>query len=200
VFRGLGRVVASTGTLVVAGFALMLAFAELADAAKLAFIIGAFMAGLGLGRTEHHEKIADELGALSNVLVPVFFVSIGLDADLEAMAKPSVLGLAAVMTVIAVVGKVAAGWAVRGRRADRLLIGIGMIPRGEVGLIFASIGLANAVLDEEQYGALLIVDPALDRDDPTAAALAARPHPGRTRRHRGRPDTRGRLGPRGRRS
>ncbi len=157
VFRGLGRVVASTGTLVVAGFALMLAFAELADAAKLAFIIGAFMAGLGLGRTEHHEKIADELGALSNVLVPVFFVSIGLDADLEAMAKPSVLGLAAVMTVIAVVGKVAAGWAVRGRRADRLLIGIGMIPRGEVGLIFASIGLANAVLDEEQYGAMLIV-------------------------------------------
>ncbi|MFN8021927.1 MAG: cation:proton antiporter [Acidimicrobiales bacterium] len=157
VFSWLGRLVSSTGTLVVAGFALMIAFAELADAAKLAFIIGAFMAGLGLGRTEHHEKIAGELGALSNVLVPVFFVSIGLDADLEAMAKPSVLGLAAVMTVIAVIGKVAAGWAVRGRRADRLLIGMGMIPRGEVGLIFASIGLANAVLDEEQYGALLIV-------------------------------------------
>lgn len=156
-FRRLGRIVSSSSTLVVAGFALMVAFAELADAAKLAFIIGAFMAGLALGRTEHHERIAGDLGAVSNIFVPVFFVSIGIDADLEAMAKPSVIGLAAVMTVIAVVGKVAAGWAVRGRRADRLLIGIGMIPRGEVGLIFASIGLANAVLDEEQYGALLIV-------------------------------------------
>ena len=157
VFRALGRLVSSSSTIVVAGFALMVAFAELADAAKLAFIIGAFMAGLALGRTDHHERIAADLGAVSNVFVPVFFVSIGVDADLEAMAKPSVIALAAVMTVIAIAGKVLAGWAVRGRRADRLLIGIGMIPRGEVGLIFASIGLANAVLDEEQYGALLIV-------------------------------------------
>ncbi|MEZ5249335.1 MAG: cation:proton antiporter [Ilumatobacteraceae bacterium] len=138
-------------------FALMVAFAERADAAKLAFIIGAFMAGLALGRTDHHERIAADLGAVSNVFVPVFFVSIGVDADLEAMAQPPVIALAAVMTVIAIAGKVLAGWAVRGRRADRLLIGIGMIPRGEVGLIFASIGLAEAVLDEEQYGALLIV-------------------------------------------
>ncbi len=157
VFRIIGKFATTGATAVVAGFALMVAFAELADQAKLAFIIGAFMAGLALGRTDQHERIASDLGAVSNLFVPVFFVSIGVNADLEAMAKPAVIGVALVMTVIAVAGKLVAGWAVRGRRADRLLIGIGMIPRGEVGLIFASIGLANGVLDADQYGTLLIV-------------------------------------------
>ncbi len=157
VFRIIGKFATTGATAVVAGFALMVAFAELADQAKLAFIIGAFMAGLALGRTDQHERIASDLGAVSNLFVPVFFVSIGVNADLEAMAKPTVIGVALVMTVIAVAGKLVAGWAVRGRRADRLLIGMGMIPRGEVGLIFASIGLANGVLDADQYGTLLIV-------------------------------------------
>ena len=62
-----------------------LAFAELADAAKLAFIIGAFMAGLGLGRSDHHERITRDLGAIGNILIPVFFVLIGVNADLGAM-------------------------------------------------------------------------------------------------------------------
>ena len=156
-FRALGRVVTSGATLVVAGFSLMVAFAMLADSAKLAFIIGAFMAGLALGRTDQHERISADLGAVSNILVPVFFVSIGVNADLAAMGKPSVIGVALLFTGVAVVGKLVAGLVVRGRRADRVLIGIGMLPRGEVGLIFASIGLSNAVLDADQYGVLLIV-------------------------------------------
>lgn len=157
IFRALGKVVTSGATLVVAGFALMVAFAMLADSAKLAFIIGAFMAGLALGRTDQHERISADLGAVSNILVPVFFVSIGINADLGAMGKPSVVGVALLFTLVAVLGKLVAGVVVRGRRADRVLIGIGMLPRGEVGLIFASIGLSNAVLDGDQYGALLIV-------------------------------------------
>ncbi len=156
-FRAIGRIATSGATASVAGFALMVAFAELADLAKLAFIIGAFMAGLALGRTDQHDRIASDLSAVSHVFVPVFFVSIGLNADLASMAKPSVIAVALVMTAIAVAGKLVAGWAIRGRRADRLLIGMGMIPRGEVGLIFASIGLANGVLDADQYGTLLIV-------------------------------------------
>jgi Kef-type K+ transport system membrane component KefB len=157
VFSAIHRRATSTATLVVAAFALMLSFAALADLAKLAFIIGAFMAGLGLGRTHQHERIANDLGAVANVFIPVFFLSIGINADLEAMAKPAVLGLAGCMTVVAIVGKLVAAAGVIGRRADRLLIGIGMIPRGEVGLIFASIGLSSGVLDGDQYGALLIV-------------------------------------------
>ena len=147
----------SPATVTVAAFALTLGFAELADAAKLAFIIGAFMAGISIGRSQQHERIARDLGAVGNILIPVFFARIGISADLEAMLKPQVLGLAAVLTVVAVAGKMAAALGAFGIRADRLLIGLGMVPRGEVGLIFAAIGLSNGVLGDDQYGALLIV-------------------------------------------
>jgi Kef-type K+ transport system membrane component KefB len=156
-FDGLARTARSQATVTIAGVALMLGFALLADLAKLAFIIGAFMAGLALGQTRQHERIAGDLNAVGNVLIPVFFVSIGINADLQAMADPGVIGLAAALTAVAIVGKVAAGWAVVRRPVDRFLIGLGMIPRGEVGLIFAAIGLSNGVLDDEQYGALLLV-------------------------------------------
>jgi Kef-type K+ transport system membrane component KefB len=151
------RKASSGATIVIAALVVTLVFAELADAAKLAFIIGAFMAGLGLGRSDHHERITRDLGAIGNVLIPVFFVLIGINADLGAMADPKVLGLAAVLTVIGIIGKVAAAVGAFGVRADKVLIGIGMIPRGEVGLIFASIGLSTGVLDTDLYGALLVV-------------------------------------------
>lgn len=151
------RRASSPATVTVVALALTLGFAELADLAKLAFIIGAFMAGLSIGRSHQHERVARDLGAVGNVLIPVFFAQIGINADLAAMVKPSVLGIAAVLTVVAVVGKLASALGARGTRADRLLIGLGMIPRGEVGLIFASIGLTNGVLNADEYGALLIV-------------------------------------------
>ena len=93
------RKASSGATIVVAALVVTLAFAELADAAKLAFIIGAFMAGLGLGRSDHNERITRDLGAIGNILIPVFFVLIGVNADLSAMGDPKVLGLAAVLTV-----------------------------------------------------------------------------------------------------
>ena len=129
----------------------------MADSAKLAFIIGAFMAGISIGRSRQHERIARDLGAVGNILIPVFFAQIGISADLSAMVKPQVLGIAAVLTVVAVAGKMAAALGAFGIRVDRVLIGLGMVPRGEVGLIFASIGLSNGVLGDDQYGALLIV-------------------------------------------
>lgn len=144
-------------TLVVAAFCLMLLFAELANAAKLAFIIGAFMAGLALGRTRYHERIADNFNPLGHIFIPIFFATIGINADLEAMAKPEVLGLAAVLTVVAVLGKLASAFGALGTPADKLLVGMGMVPRGEVGLIFAAIGLSRGVLDDDLYGAVLIV-------------------------------------------
>jgi len=147
----------SGATVVVAAMAITLGFAMLADAANLAFIIGAFMAGLCLGRSQHHERIARDLGAVGNIFIPVFFLQIGINADLGAMAKPSVLGLAAAMCALAIAGKLLAAVGAFGTRADKVLIGIGMVPRGEVGLIFASIGLTTGVLNTDQYGALLIV-------------------------------------------
>ncbi len=147
----------SGSTLVVVAFILILAFAAVADQTKLAFIIGAFMAGLALGRVEGHERIVTDLGSVGKILMPVFFVSIGIATDLEAMLKPAVLGLAGALFVIAVLGKLVAAYGVGRLQVDKLLIGIGMVPRGEVGLIFASIGLANGVLDAEAYGGLLLV-------------------------------------------
>lgn len=151
------RVSMSGTTVVGAGFALTIAFALLAHEAKLAFIIGAFMAGLGIGRSSQHARIADGLGPLGHVFIPIFFASIGINADLAAMVKPEVLALAGVLTVVAIVGKLVSAGGVSGPNVDRLMVGIGMIPRGEVGLIFASIGLSRGVLDENLYGAVLIM-------------------------------------------
>jgi Kef-type K+ transport system membrane component KefB/predicted amino acid-binding ACT domain protein len=156
-FDAIDRRARSGATVVVAGVALALGFAVLADAAQLAPIIGAFMAGLALGRTRQHERIERDVTSLGNVFVPIFFVFIGLETDLGAFAEPSVLAVAAVLSVVAVVGKLLAATGAWGTRADRLAIGLAMIPRGEVGLIFATLGLRTGVLDAELYAALLAV-------------------------------------------
>ncbi len=147
----------SSGVLIVAALIFTLAFAELATVAKLAPIIGAFVAGLSLGGTRQAERVRRELRPIAHVLVPVFFVSIGIDVDVKQLVEPRVLGLAAGLLVVAVVGKVAAALAAVGSSGDRWLIGLGMLPRGEVGLIFAGIGLRQGVLGEDIYAALLVV-------------------------------------------
>jgi Kef-type K+ transport system membrane component KefB len=157
VFTRIDRIAKSSTTIVSIAFALTLAFSLLANQAKLAFIIGAFMAGLAVGRSTQHERIAEGLNPLGHIFIPVFFASIGINADLEAMFQPSVLALASVLTVVAIIGKLVAGLGIGRSGGDKLLIGIGMMPRGEVGLIFASIGLSKGVLDDELYGALLLM-------------------------------------------
>ena len=156
-FTRIDRVAKSSTTIVAVSFALMLAFSLLANQAKLAFIIGAFMAGLAVGRSQQHERIAEGLNPLGHIFIPVFFASIGINAALDAMFQPSVLALATVLTVVAIFGKLIAGFGIGRSPGDKLLIGIGMIPRGEVGLIFASIGLSKGILDDELYGALLLM-------------------------------------------
>ena len=156
-FTRIDRLAKSTTTIVSSAFALTLAFSLLANQAKLAFIIGAFMAGLAVGRSPQHERISEGLNPLGHIFIPVFFASIGINADLEAMFQPSVLVLAVSLTVVAIIGKLVAGLGVGRSGGDKLLIGIAMMPRGEVGLIFASIGLSKGVLDDELYGALLLM-------------------------------------------
>jgi Kef-type K+ transport system membrane component KefB len=135
------------GVLLAAGLALCLLMAWAADAAGLAPIVGAFAAGLVL--EELHERPFVERGErgldalvepIAGFLGPVFFVLMGMRTDLSAFADPSTLGLAAALTAAAVAGKQVCGLGVLGGGADRIAVGLGMIPRGEVGLIFASIG------------------------------------------------------------
>jgi Kef-type K+ transport system membrane component KefB len=135
----------------------------------LAPIVGAFAAGLILESVpmqrylQAEESPPDEmLHPLSAFLVPLFFIQMGLKIDLASLIQLDVMGLAAALTLAAIVGKQACGLAAIGKGLSRLSIGIGMIPRGEVGVIFAGIGVSLAVkgeriLDEAVFSAILIM-------------------------------------------
>ena len=153
-------------------FCLFLAWA--AAKVGLAPIVGAFAAGLVLdevhykpkdGRTER--DLNDLLQPVSTVLVPIFFVLMGLKVDLRLFARMDILGFALVLTLAAIAGKQICGLGVVERGVNRLAVGIGMIPRGEVGLIFAGIGatlmlpaasgVAEPVIDSATFGAIVIM-------------------------------------------
>jgi len=155
-FRGIERLARSPGTPLALALAFTLALAALADAAGLAPLIGAFVAGLALARTDQAERVQRDLTPIGHVLIPVFFLRVGVDADLGEILQPGALRLAALLVAAAVAGKVLCGWCAAGSRADRLVLGLGMVPRGEVGLVFAGLGLREGILDPEQYGALLV--------------------------------------------
>ena len=156
-FDWIARFSKSSGTLVALALAFTLAIAELAEVAKLAPIVGAFVAGLALGRSSSSDRIRRELQPVGHLFIPVFFLSIGIEVDVEQFAKPSVLAIAGGLFVIAVLGKLAAAAGMFGSPGDRLLVGLGMVPRGEVGLIFATIGLSEAIIGERDYAAILLV-------------------------------------------
>lgn len=163
----------SSSTLLVLALVFTLTMAELANSSKLAPIVGAFVAGLALTRSKHAERVRREVAPISHVFVPVFFVMIGVDSDVGQFAEPKVLAIAGVLFAVGVVGKVAAGWTASGN-VDRALIGLGMIPRGEVGLIFAGIGLREGVLGEDLYASLLLVVLATTLVTPPLLTLRAR--------------------------
>ncbi|HLA46484.1 MAG TPA: cation:proton antiporter [Thermoplasmata archaeon] len=145
------------GVLLVFAFALALALSGVAAAIGLATIIGAFAAGLVLAETEERARITRDVKPIADVLVPVFFVIMGTLVDVRTFLDPAVLGVAAVLTGIALVTKLVAGYGLRDRRLNRLAIGVGMIPRGEVGIIFAGFGLTLGVIPPALYSSLLIM-------------------------------------------
>jgi Kef-type K+ transport system membrane component KefB len=157
VFGFIERHARSSATLFALALAFALGIAQLATVAKLAPIIGAFVAGLSLGRTTSAAKIQRELTPVGHLFIPIFFLQIGINVQVSSFANLGVVGLGLALTVIAIIGKVVAGWSIGSAKADRLTIGIGMIPRGEVGLIFASIGLAAGVFTPNLYASILLM-------------------------------------------
>lgn len=148
------------GTLIVYSVVFAVTMAALADLIGLATIIGAFAAGLVLATTERREHIEDRIKPVADLLVPVFFVTIGMKvhpAMLNPFAQNAQLGLAMLLTAVAVASKLAAGLVVYQKGVRRWPVGVGMVPRGEVGLIFAGAGLAAAVVAEDLYSALVVV-------------------------------------------
>jgi len=141
-------------------FAFLLAFA----AAKVgsAVIIGAFAAGLVLARTHRGHEIQREVHDVAQFFIPIFFVVVGAAVDLRSINPfdPDArrflwIGLA--LTLIGILGKVGAGFVVSGTTLRRIVIGVGMIPRGEVGLIFATIGLTTKLLSPGLYSAVALM-------------------------------------------
>ena len=140
------------GVLLALGLAFCFVLSWLASRIGLAPIVGAFAAGLILEDVHYRdfrdrgEHGLEELVApISSFLVPVFFVLMGMRTDLRTFTEPGVGLLALGLIVAAIAGKQICGFGVLGKGIDRLSVGIGMIPRGEVGLIFANIGVALTI-------------------------------------------------------
>jgi Kef-type K+ transport system membrane component KefB len=157
------------GVLLALGLSFCFLLSWLAGAIGLAPIVGAFAAGLVLEEV-HYKDFVDRgehgleelIHPISGFLVPIFFVVMGLRTDLRAFAEPGVLTLAAALTLVAILGKQACAVGVLGKGLDRLSIGIGMVPRGEVGLIFANIGLSltvagEKIIDQATFSAVVVM-------------------------------------------
>ncbi len=174
---------ALVGKLQVAGAlgatALAFAFvnAAVAERAGSAMIIGAFAAGLVLHPTPHRHEIEEFTTSIGHFLVPIFFATVGAQVDLQALFTPAALELGAVAIAIAVAGKVAAGYAPWWFRGNKLLIGVAMVPRGEVGLIFAQMGAMAGVLVGPEFGAVMLMVVVTTFITPPLLGLIAGPRP-----------------------
>ena len=144
--------------------ALMIAFilSYIGAAIQLEAILGAFAAGLILGETELQQELKAQVVPVADMFVPIFFVVVGAKTNLGELnpAVPSNregLMMAMFLITVAILGKVVAGFTVLTPGINRLAIGIGMIPRGEVGLVFAAVGSTTGALSESLEVAIIMM-------------------------------------------
>ncbi|MDR2313799.1 MAG: cation:proton antiporter [Spirochaetaceae bacterium] len=141
------------------GIALILA--GIFEKQGLAMIIGAYVAGLSLSKTDIAAVIQEKIRGLYDFFVPIFFAVMGMMVDLRELFSPPVLIFGAVYSLTAILAKVAGGggpalllgFKLRGA----LRIGAGMVPRGEVALIIAGIGLSSGILDKQLFGVIILM-------------------------------------------
>jgi len=142
-------------------FAFVLAY--IAAAIHLEAILGAFAAGLVLDESDARQELDELIKPVADLIVPVFFVTVGARADLTVLnpANPdnrAGLLIAIFLVLVAIAGKLVTGWSVFGiPNINRVAIGVGMIPRGEVGLVFAGIGSASGVLSKPLEVSIIIM-------------------------------------------
>ena len=144
----------------------VMVLAWMANLVGLATIVGAFAAGVILSDSffERHNDNGDEkvltirelIMPLEVILVPIFFILMGMQVKLESLTSPEVLYLAGGLLVAAIIGKLVAGLGMK-EPANQLVVGIGMLPRGEVGLVFAAIGRTLGVIDDAVFSAIVLM-------------------------------------------
>ena len=136
-------------------FAFLLAY--IAQRVGSAIIIGSFAAGLVLARTDKGKQIEREVHDVGNFFIPIFFVVVGAAIDVTTLRDPKYLLIGLALTAVGIIGKVLAGFVAMQKGLNRLVIGVGMIPRGEVGLIFAQIGLSAQLLNVGLYSSVTLM-------------------------------------------
>ncbi|EAW33517.1 cation:proton antiporter [Lyngbya sp. PCC 8106] len=152
------------GRVVIPALTLALVLSYIAAAINLEAILGAFAAGLVLDETDIEDQhLEDLIIPIADVIVPVFFVTVGTKTDLSVL-NPAIpenregLIIASFLIVVAMIGKVVSGWSVFGiPQVNRLAIGVGMIPRGEVGLVFAAVGSDSGALSPALDVAIILM-------------------------------------------
>ena len=144
-------------TVAIMGLVVAFLVAVLADAVGSALIIGAFTAGLVFAPTRHAHTIELGVVRLGHFFVPIFFIWVGASVDIRTFGDPRVLMVGGLLIVAAIIGKLAAGFAPFWFKGRKLVVGVGMVPRGEVGLIFAQTGLSAGVLTAGDFSALTLM-------------------------------------------
>jgi Kef-type K+ transport system membrane component KefB len=151
------------GELIIPAFIFAFVMAYFAAVIHLEAILGAFAAGLVLEETDKRKELQKQVIPIADMLVPIFFVTVGAKTDFGVLnpAIPSNregLIMATFLITVAIIGKVITGLAVFGQpNINRLAIGVGMIPRGEVGLVFAGVGAASGVLSKPLGAAIIMM-------------------------------------------
>jgi Kef-type K+ transport system membrane component KefB len=151
------------GQVIVSSLIFVFVLSYIAATIQLEAILGAFAAGLVLAETPKHKELEEQIAPISDILVPIFFVVVGARTDISVLNPLNPdnregLIIASFLVVVAIIGKIVTGLVVFGQPGiNRLAIGIGMIPRGEVGLVFAGVGAASGVLSESLDAAIIVM-------------------------------------------
>lgn len=174
----------SRGTLGLVALSFAFILAWLADLSGSAMIVGAFAAGLVLDDTPARQEIESATSTLGTFFVPVFFASVAARVDLHALVEPRALGVGGILLASGIIGKVAAGYAPFWFRGRKLLVGVAMVPRGEVGLIFAQLGVVSGAIDAGLFGAIMLMVLATTFVTPPALSRVVNRKPRRHRRRK----------------
>jgi len=162
-FVGLVDKMETRGELIISSLVFAFVLSYIAATIQLEAILGAFAAGLILAETPKHKELEEQIVPIADMLVPVFFVTVGARTDVSVLnpldpANREGLIIASFLVIVAIIGKVVTGFAVFGQPGiNRLAIGVGMVPRGEVGLVFAGVGSASGALSESLEAAIIVM-------------------------------------------
>ena len=162
-FVGLVSEMKTRGQLLITSLIFGFLLSYIANVIQLEAILGAFAAGLVLAETEKREELEEQIIPIADFFVPIFFVCVGAKTNLSVLnpvipSNREGLIIAAFLIIVAIIGKVVAGFAVFGQeKLNKLAIGVGMVPRGEVGLVFAGVGAASGALSPAVDTAIIVM-------------------------------------------